>query len=206
MAKEKNKENKVTLEREYVIPIKRKLRHTPDYKKARKAVKVVLEFVAKHMRVEDRDVRKVKMNKLVNHELWFRGIANPPNKIKVKVKKMSDGTVHVELFEIPKILQHKVDREKKHHAIAEKEAKTEAKEAKKEEHDHAGHDHEGHDHSQSDQEHSDEKKDDAKEKQASTVEAGIMKAAKEAKQQKHITSTKPSSRQTPVQRNIPKSN
>ena len=104
MAKE-SKENKVMLEREYVIPIKRKLRHTPDYKKARKAVKVVLEFVAKHMRVEDRDVRKVKMDKLVNHELWFRGIANPPNKMKVKVKKMSDGIVHVELFEIPQVLK-----------------------------------------------------------------------------------------------------
>ena len=137
MAKETTKENKVTLEREYVIPIKRSLRHTPDYKKARKAVKVVLEFVAKHMRVEDRDVRKVKMDKLLNHELWYRGMKNPPNKIKVRVKKMSDGIVHVELFEIPKILHHKIAQEKKHREAAEKGEKT----IKKEEHSHEGHEH-----------------------------------------------------------------
>ncbi len=193
---EKTKENKVILERTYVIPIKRKLRHIQDYKKARKAVKIVLEFIAKHMRVEDRDVRKVKMDKLLNHELWFRGMKSPPNKIKVKTKKMSDGIVHVELFEIPKILQFKVEREKRQRTQAEKEAKKQIKEES----------HEGHDHS-----HADENKDgvkdsnETKEKQASTMTAGLEKQALEAKSQKHQVMQKPIKRQTPVQRNIPKS-
>lgn len=193
---EKTKENKVVLERTYVIPIKRKLRHIQDYKKARKAVKIVLEFIAKHMRVEDRDVRKVKMDKLLNHELWFRGMKSPPNKIKVKTKKMSDGIVHVELFEVPKILQFKVEREKRQRMIADKGAKV----AKKEEHDHISH--EGHEHTQ---EQTSEKKEETKEKQAATVTAGLEKQALEAKSQKHQTMGSPIKRQTPVQRNIPKS-
>lgn len=193
---DKKTENKVLIEREYIIPIKKYLRHTPDYKKARKAVKIVLEFVAKHLRVEDRDTKNVRMDKLVNNELWWRGIANPPNKIKVKVKKFSDGIAHVELFEIPKVLQYRIDRDKKQGEKIQKEAKSIAK--KEETHDHS---HEGHDHSHQD---SEEKKVEAKEKQASTVQAGLTKQATEARQAKHTTSEKPIKRQTPVQKNIPK--
>jgi len=176
-------ENKAILERTYVVPIKRGLRHTPDYKKARKAVKIVLQFMAKHMRVENRDVKLIKMDKLVNHELWRRGIANPPNKIKLKAKKDSEGIVTVELFEIPKILHFKMDKEKRSRGPSVKTKKQPEEKT----------------------EQTAEEKKVVEEKKASTVEAGLQRQAQEAKSQKHQVGGSPMKRQTPVQRNIPKS-
>jgi len=58
MAEEKTKTNKI--EREYVIPLREKVRVVPRYKKTNKAVKTVKEFLAKHMRIYDRDLKKNK--------------------------------------------------------------------------------------------------------------------------------------------------
>jgi len=90
----------VELEREYVIPLKRGVLNVPQYRRAKKAVRLIKEFLARHMRVEDRDLRKVKVDIYLNNEVWFRGIKKPANKIKVKAVKR-DGIVYAELAEIP---------------------------------------------------------------------------------------------------------
>lgn len=108
-----NKENKVELTREYVIPMRRGFLKVPSYRKAKKAVLVIKQFIAKHMKVEDRDVRKVKVDMYLNEQIWHRGIKNPLHKVKVIATKMSDGTVQVKLAEMPKILEFKMQREAK---------------------------------------------------------------------------------------------
>lgn len=130
---EKKGEAKVELEREYVVPLRSGFLNVPRYKRAKKAVKTLKEFIAKHMGVRDRDLNKIKVNINLNNEIWFRGIKNPMNKIKVKAKKI-DGIVYVELAEIPAVVGFKIAREEKRKAsvketkkpkAAEKEEKTE---------------------------------------------------------------------------------
>ncbi len=107
---EKKSEN---VEREYVIPLRSKYQHVARYKKTPKAIKSVKEFIARHMKVYDKDLNKIKLDKNVNEYLWARGIKNPPHKIKVKVKKDSKGIVKVELVELPDKLKFKKLREEK---------------------------------------------------------------------------------------------
>lgn len=122
------------IEREYIINLRKDILITPKYKRAPKAVKAIKKFIVKHMRIPERDVKKVKLDKWLNNELWFRGIQRPPTKIKVRAKK--DGEfVRVELAEIPEIIKYKIAREEKSKKESEKKAeklKEEKKEIKKE--------------------------------------------------------------------------
>jgi len=110
---EKIKEDKIILEREYIVPLRKKFINTPQYKRTPKAVKALKEFIAKHMKVEARDVNKVKLDNYLNLEMWHRSIRKPLAKIKVKAKKFDSGIVTVELVDIPTVLQFKMDRAKK---------------------------------------------------------------------------------------------
>ena len=118
-AKKKKDEVKVELEREYVVPLKKGVLNVPHYRRAKKAVRVLKEFMVKHMGVRDRDLRKVKVDINLNNEIWFRGIKKPMNKIKVKAKKI-DGIVYVELAEIPEYVGFKIAREARKKAESEK--------------------------------------------------------------------------------------
>jgi ribosomal protein L31E len=115
----KKGEPKVELEREYVVPLKKGVLNVPHYRRAKKAVRVLKEFMVRHMGVRDRDLKKVKVDINLNNEIWFRGIKKPMNKIKVKAKKV-DGIVYVELAEIPEVVGFKLAREKKKSEAAEK--------------------------------------------------------------------------------------
>jgi ribosomal protein L31E len=115
--KSKKSESKVELEREYVVPLKKGVLNVPHYRRAKKAVRVLKEFMVRHMGVRDRDLNKVKVDINLNNEIWFRGIKKPMNKIKVKAKKI-DGIVHVELAEIPEVIRYKIAREEKRKAAA----------------------------------------------------------------------------------------
>ena len=84
MAKQETKEK---LEREYVIPLRDKIRPVPRYRKTPKAIKSIKEFIVRHMKVYDRDLRKVKIDKFLNESMWIRGIKHPTHKIKVKAVK-----------------------------------------------------------------------------------------------------------------------
>ena len=101
------------LEREYVIPLREKVRVVPRYKKTNKAVKTVKEFLVRHMKVRDRDLSKIKIDKYLNEALWFRGIRKPPHKIKVKAVKEGE-IVRAELSDMPDKLKFKKAREEKH--------------------------------------------------------------------------------------------
>jgi large subunit ribosomal protein L31e len=75
------------IEREYVIPLREKCRPVPRYKKTPKAVKTIKEFLVRHMKIYDRDLNKIKIDRFLNEELWKRGIRKPLHKVKVKVVK-----------------------------------------------------------------------------------------------------------------------
>lgn len=100
------------IEREYVIPLREKVRVVPRYKKTNKALKTVKEFLARHMKIRDRDLNKIKVDKYLNEALWARGIRKPPHKIKVRAIKEGE-IVKVEMAELPTKLKFKKAREEK---------------------------------------------------------------------------------------------
>src|SRR3989344_9214092 len=110
---------KPALEREYVIPLRRHWVNVQHYNRTSKAVKAIKEFVAKHMKVVDRDIDKVKLDVYFNNELWFKGRANPPAKIKVKVRKEGE-LVYVTFAEMPKHVEHLKKKHDKIHKKADK--------------------------------------------------------------------------------------
>jgi large subunit ribosomal protein L31e len=132
----KPKEAKVELEREYVIPLRRAVIKSPRFGRAKKAIKTMQIFLAKHMKVENRDTRLVKIDRYLNNEIWFRGIKQPPKSIKVKAVKR-DGIVYAELAEVPEHVKFLMAKDKKRHTAAvempEHEHKHETAEEKKEE-------------------------------------------------------------------------
>lgn len=126
-------------EKIYVIPLREKCRSVPRYRKTEKAIKTIKEFIVRHMKIRDRDLKKVKIDSYLNEMVWFNGIKNPPHKIKVKAIKEGE-IVRVEAAElIGKIdfKKKKADKEIKaaeetvKKKLAEKKAAEEA--AKKEE-------------------------------------------------------------------------
>jgi large subunit ribosomal protein L31e len=157
-------ESKVELEREYIINVRKQVMKCPIYRRAKKAIRTIKEFLAKHMKVENRDIRKVKIDKWLNQEVWFKGIKKPLMKVKVKAKKI-DGIVYAELAEIPEQIRWLVEKDKKQ----AQEAKKEVKEEKKEE------------------TQTEEEKKEEKEKEKATQEAGLKENKAEAKQEKHTS-------------------
>lgn len=107
-----NKKSENKIEREYVIPLREKSRVVARYKKTPKAVKTIKEFLAKHMKVENRDLNKVKIDKDLNQFLWTRGIRKHPHKIKVKAIKEGEKII-VQLVDYPNNLKFKKLREEK---------------------------------------------------------------------------------------------
>jgi len=170
------------IEREYVIPLREQTRKVPRYKKTNKAVKTIKEFLARHMKVRDRDLDKIKLDKYLNEAMWHRGIRNPPHKIKVKAVKEGD-IVHAELAEMPVSLKFKKMREEKtnksaREAVEKKKTLMEkAKEAMKP----------GETSTSSDG----AKTDESKEKEKASAVATQQMEKETAKQMKHETKMKP---------------
>ena len=96
MAK-KEEAPKIVLERIYVIPLRMETLKAPHYRKAKKAVTAIREFIARHMKSKD-----MKFGRYLSIRLWEHGIKNPPNKVKVIAAKNDKGTVFVELEGAPK--------------------------------------------------------------------------------------------------------
>jgi len=125
-------EKKNIIEREYVIPLREKCRVVPRYKKTPKAIKSVKEFIAKHMKVVGRDLKKVKLDKFLNEYLWARGIKRPMHKVKVKAIKEGD-IVRVELVDYPDKLKFKKAREEKFDKMSKEKVSKKKVEKKPEE-------------------------------------------------------------------------
>ena len=177
--KEEKTESKKVLEREYIVPLRDGWLRVPRYKRATKAVKTLKEFMVKHMKVYDRDLRKIKVDIYLNNEIRFRGMKHPPAKIKVKAIKYEDGTVSVKLAELPKHIEFEIARKVRKDAEklvkAESKEKEKAKEAKPEE---------------KAEQPSPEKAKDIKEKEVSSKIAEEKIEKNMAKQAKHTSSTK----------------
>lgn len=94
--KEDKKERKIVLERVYNVPLRKKYQKAPRWKRTKRAVTALKEFVFQHMKAKE-----VKIGKYVNLELWKHGIRNPPHHIKVNCKKDEEGIVNVELVGAP---------------------------------------------------------------------------------------------------------
>lgn len=169
MAEDKKIEDKPELEREYVINVRRGIMRVPYYRKTKRAVKEIKMFLAKHMRVENRDIRKVKLDKYINQEMWHDGIQNPPTKIKVKVKRIN-GIVYAELSDIPEVIKFQMEREKRQKEQTEKSKETKLEEKKEEK--------------------TEEEKKEEQEKEKATQEAGLKTQKQEAKKEKHTSKQK----------------
>jgi len=163
-------------EREYIIPLRRQWLKVPQYKRAKKAVKAIREFIAKHMRIPERNLKLVKIDKWLNEELWFRGIKKPPAKIKVKAVRDGDN-IKVSLAEIPKVIQYKIARiEKAAKESEKKKAEKKALEKPKEEK------------AETEEETKEDK--EKEEKEEAVKEAGKKAAEMQAKVEKHISKGK----------------
>lgn len=168
---EKKHEAKAELEREYVIPLRREWRKVANYRRAGRAAKAIKKFIARHMKVPDRDVEKVKLDIYLNQELWFKGRRKPPAKIKVIARKEGD-IVKVELAEMHQAAKFaKAKHEKRHLAVKLPQKAKEIPTEKKEEQ-------------------GEEKKTDESEKEKAVAESRAKDAKQQAKAQKHLSKVK----------------
>ena len=129
--KEKKKEEaKIVLERVYNVPLRRRWVNVPKYKRAKKAVIALREFLMKHMKGKE-----VKLGKYVNEHLWKNGMKSPPHHVKVVVKKDDKGVVFAELEGAPveEKKEEKKPEKKKEEKKPEKAERKEEEKAKKEE-------------------------------------------------------------------------
>lgn len=180
--KDKKKEPKVVLERQYIVPLRSEWLKVPKHKRANKAVKALKQFMVQHMKVYDRDLRKIKIDNVLNNEIRFRGMKKPAAKIKVLAKKYDDDIVRVELVDIPAHVKFARLREEKEKAEVEKEGKP-SSEAK------ASEDHKKEEkvETKKEEEEKEEKKIEAKEKEEASKEEGLKISKEQAIGQKHIS-------------------
>lgn len=85
------------LERVFNIPIRRSIVDLPRQKRTPVAVKVIKDFVRRHMKARD---ATIWIDPPVNEKIWERGIQKPPRSIRVRaVKFEEDNLVEVSLPE-----------------------------------------------------------------------------------------------------------
>ncbi len=176
MADEKKNERKIIIEREYIVPLRKEWLKVPKYKRAKKALRALKEFMVQHMKIYDRDLRKIKVDIYLNNEIKFRGNRKPAAKIKVKAIKYDDGIVELKLVTLPKHIEFELARKVRKEAEIMKKAgekETEKKEkvtpeTKKEET-------------------TSEEKIEEKEKETSSKEAEQQLDKAKAKEMKHST-------------------
>ena len=114
-------------ERTLTINLRKEIMKVPDYKRAKKAVTAIREFLQRHMKAEAKDV---KIGKYLNLKIWEHGIKKPVHKVTVVAKKDDKGIVTAELPNIP-VKKQNEKRLKAKEKQGKKEAKTpEQKETK----------------------------------------------------------------------------
>jgi len=181
-------EPKAILEREYIVPLRKEWLKVPEYKRANKATKALKQFIAKHMKVYDRDLKKIKIDQILNNEIRFRGMRKPPAKIKVKAIKLDTGIVRVELVNLPPHIKfQKLREEKKKSELSKKtKAKEEQKKATEE--------------ATKPEEKKEGESEESKEKQAASRDEGLKIAKEQAKEMKHVSKEQKVGKQIQSQR------
>jgi len=135
--KEKTEKKSEKIERIYTIPLRQEWLKTPRYKRAKKTLRAIKEFMIRHMRVYDKDMNKIKVDPWVNIAIWSRGIKNVPHKIIVKAVKEGDK-VFVSLIGLPRnfksedeFLKKRMEKVKKRELESKKKADEKKKAAEK---------------------------------------------------------------------------
>ncbi len=80
------------MERTYNVPLRKEFMKVPKYKRTKKAVTALREFLQKHMKADT-----VKLGKNLNEHMWKNGIKRPPHHVKITAVK-EDDVVKAELF------------------------------------------------------------------------------------------------------------
>ncbi len=101
----------MALDRQYVIPLRKALK-APRTRRAPKAVKLVEEFLLRHMKGTE-----VKIGTSLNEALWKDGIKNIPPRIKVHAVRDDNNIVRCDL---PQVAIRTEAEEKKAREIHEK--------------------------------------------------------------------------------------
>lgn len=105
----------MALERTYIIPLRRGWLKAPRYRRAKKAVNTIKEFLVRHMKSED-----VRLMPDLNLEVWKHGMKNPPSRVKVNVSKDDKGVVKAQLFGVQMVQEIKEEKKSMVKKIAEK--------------------------------------------------------------------------------------
>ncbi|MCA9459517.1 MAG: 60S ribosomal protein L31 [Nanoarchaeota archaeon] len=86
------------LKREYVVPLRRKTKLAPKWRRSKKAVSVLNEFIKKHMKTDN-----VVICKELNEKIWGNGIKNPPGKVSVIALKTNINGIEKTIVNLQEI-------------------------------------------------------------------------------------------------------
>ena len=68
---------------------------TPRYRRTDRVVNMIREFASRHMKTDE-----VKLDQELNRQVWKKGKANPPRRLRVRMIKDEDGVVIVSPYEV----------------------------------------------------------------------------------------------------------
>ena len=108
LEKEEEVEEEIVEEKFYTISLGKAWIAVPK-KRAPRAMKMIKDFVKRHMKFEAREEleeeeeeeepKRLVVSNEVNERVWRRGIQKPPRKVRVRAAKDKDGNVTVYLAE-----------------------------------------------------------------------------------------------------------
>lgn len=81
------------LERVYTINLGKALISQSQHRAVR-AINMIKEFARHHMKIED-----IKIEEDLAHQIWSKGVRNPPRKIRVRMSKTDEGYVLVSPYD-----------------------------------------------------------------------------------------------------------
>ena len=81
------------LERVYTINLGKFLISQSQHRAVR-AINMIREFARHHMKVEE-----IKIEEDLAHQVWAKGVRNPPRKIRVRMSKTDEGYVLVSQYD-----------------------------------------------------------------------------------------------------------
>lgn len=165
--KDKKETPKVTLDRTYTIPLKKAFLKAPRHERARIAVREIKRFLARNMKIRDRDLDKIKLDTYFNNHIWSRGKTNPPTKVKVQASKI-DGIVRVNFLEIPESVKFTKAKNDRRHIKSDQKPVIKSTDKPSDE-----------------EKKTDEEKKDEKEKEQSVAELREKQQEQKAKAEKH---------------------
>ncbi len=89
--KKEKEEMEIVEERIYNLPFRR-VWTTPRWKRTPRAIRMLREYVRRHMKVEN-----VVISNEVNEQIWSKGMSKPPRNLRIRAVKDKEGKVIVYL-------------------------------------------------------------------------------------------------------------